>query len=59
MIVENRPGAGGAIGTAIVARSAPGGQTLIFAASSHNITALLSPNADYDPIRDFATTWSG
>jgi len=53
MIVENRPGAGGAIGTASVAKAAPDGQTLIFAASSHNITALLSPNAGYDPIKDF------
>ena len=53
VIVENRPGAGGAIGTASVARSAPDGQTLVFAASSHNITALLSPNAGYDPIKDF------
>ena len=53
VIVENRPGAGGAIGTASVAKSAPDGNTLIFAASSHNITALLSPNAGYDPIADF------
>jgi tripartite-type tricarboxylate transporter receptor subunit TctC len=54
VIVENRPGAGGAIGTASVARAAPDGLTLVFAASSHNITALLSPNAGYDPIKDFA-----
>ena len=53
VIVENRPGAGGAIGTASVAKAAPDGNTLIFAASSHNITALLSPNAGYDPIADF------
>ena len=53
VIVENRPGAGGAIGTASVAKAAPDGTTLIFAASSHNITALLSPNAGYDPIKDF------
>ena len=53
VIVENRPGAGGAIGTTSVARAAPDGMTLIFAASSHNITALLSPNAGYDPIKDF------
>src|SRR5258706_7941318 len=39
LIVENRPGAGGAIGTASVAKSAPDGQTLVFAASSHNVTA--------------------
>ena len=53
-IIDNRPGAGGAIGTASVAKAAPDGQTLIFAASSHNVTALLGANPPYDPIRDFA-----
>src|SRR5712691_1717175 len=53
-IIDNRPGAGGAIGTASVAKAAPDGQTLIFAASSHNVTALLGANPAYDPIRDFA-----
>jgi tripartite-type tricarboxylate transporter receptor subunit TctC len=53
-IIENRPGAGGAIGTASVARAEPDGQTLIFAASSHNVTALLGATPRYDPIRDFA-----
>src|SRR5258708_39582213 len=38
-IIDNRPGAGGAIGTASVAKAAPDGQPLIFAASSHNVTA--------------------
>jgi len=54
IIVENRPGAGGAIGTASVAKAAPDGNTLVFAASSHNITALLADKAPYDPIKDFA-----
>src|SRR5712691_6139667 len=53
-IIDNRPGAGGAIGTASVAKAAPDGQTLIFAASSHNVTALLGANPPYDPIKDFA-----
>src|SRR5712691_5650005 len=53
-IIDNRPGAGGAIGTAGVAKAAPDGLTLIFAASSHNITALLGASPVYDPIRDFA-----
>ena len=53
-IIDNRPGAGGAIGTASVAKAAPDGQTLVFAASSHNITALLGANPPYDPIKDFA-----
>ena len=48
-----RPGAGGAIGTASVAKAARDGQTLIFAASSHNVTALLGANPPYDPIEDF------
>jgi tripartite-type tricarboxylate transporter receptor subunit TctC len=54
VIIDNRPGAGGAIGTASVAKAAPDGTTLIFAASSHNITALLSQHPAYDPIQDFA-----
>src|SRR5436190_21754635 len=53
-IIDNRPGAGGAIGTAGVAKAAPDGATLIFAASSHNVTALLGANPAYDPIKDFA-----
>jgi tripartite-type tricarboxylate transporter receptor subunit TctC len=54
IIVENRPGAGGAIGTASVAKAPPDGHTLLFAASSHNATALLSSTPAYDPIKDFA-----
>src|SRR5437660_9675765 len=53
-IIDNRPGAGGAIGTASAAKAAPDGQTLIFAASSHNVTALLGASPAYEPIRDFA-----
>ena len=53
-IIDNRPGAGGAIGTASAAKAAPDGLTLIFAASSHNVTALLGASPAYDPIRDFA-----
>ena len=53
-IIDNRPGAGGAIGTAYVAKAASDGRTLIFAASSHNVTALLGAHPPYDPIRDFA-----
>jgi tripartite-type tricarboxylate transporter receptor subunit TctC len=52
-IVENKPGAGGAIGTAYVAAAAPDGHTLLFAASSHNVTALLGASPPYHPIQDF------
>ena len=54
VIVENRPGAGGAIGTAAVAKAPPDGHTLVFAASSHSATALLAATSPYDPVADFA-----
>src|SRR5260221_11159458 len=47
-IIDNRPGAGGAIGTASVAKAAPAGPTPIFAASGHNVTALLVANLPSD-----------
>src|SRR5438034_200297 len=53
-IIDNRPGAGGAIGTASVATAAPDGKTRISPASSPNVTALLGANPAYDPIKDFA-----
>ena len=54
VIVENRPGAGGTIGTASVAKSAPDGTTMILSAASHTINATLYAKLAYDPIRDFA-----
>ena len=53
VIVENRPGAGGTIGTAFVAKSAPDGHTLVLAAASHTIAGSLYARLPYDPIADF------
>lgn len=53
-IIENKPGAGGAIGTAFVGQAAPDGQTLLMAASSHFVTAALGARPAYEPVRDFA-----
>jgi tripartite-type tricarboxylate transporter receptor subunit TctC len=53
MIIESRPGAGGAIGTANVARADPDGKTLLMAASSHFVTASLAAKPSYDPVKDF------
>ena len=54
VIVENRTGAGGTIGTAFVAKSAPDGHTLVLAAASHTINGSLHAKLPYDPIRDFS-----
>jgi tripartite-type tricarboxylate transporter receptor subunit TctC len=55
VVVENRPGAGGNIGTEAAARAAPDGQTLLMGAASTNaINPSLYRNLRVDPIRDFA-----
>ena len=53
VIVENRPGAGGTIGTGYVAKSAPDGNTLALSAASHTIARSLYAKLPYDPIADF------
>lgn len=55
VVVENRTGAGGTIGTDSVAKSAPDGYTLLFAAdASITIAPHLYSKLPYDPVRDFA-----
>lgn len=55
VIVENRAGANGNIGTETVARSPADGYTLIVNTLSHNVNALLNPDkVKYDPVKDFA-----
>ena len=53
VIVENRAGAGGTIGAALVAKSPPDGQTVILAAASHTIAGSLYAKLPYDPLKDF------
>jgi len=54
VVVDNRGGAGGIIGTEIAARAAPDGYTLLLGASSGLvINPLLRANLPYDPVRDF------
>ena len=54
VIVDNRAGAGGVIGTRIVADSNPDGHTLLFASSSHVAAPAVHAKLPYDTIRDFA-----
>jgi len=54
VVIENKPGAGGNIGSDVVAKSAPDGYTILGGTiSSHSINVSLYPNMPYDPIRDF------
>jgi tripartite-type tricarboxylate transporter receptor subunit TctC len=53
-IIENKPGAGGEIGTSFVGHAAPDGQTLVMAASSHFVTAATRVKPAYEPVADFA-----
>ena len=53
VIVENRPGAGGTIGTSLVAKAAADGTTLVLSAASHTINGSLYAKLPYDPIKDF------
>lgn len=54
VVVDNRSGAGGIIGTEMVARATPDGYTLLFAYASHTIMPFLSRKVPYDPDRDFS-----
>jgi tripartite-type tricarboxylate transporter receptor subunit TctC len=54
IVVENRTGAGGTIGTAFVAKADPDGYTILAHGSAHTIAPALYPNLSYHPARDFA-----
>ena len=53
-IVENRPGAGGALGSDLVAKAPPDGYTLVVSGiASHVIAPQLPQGTPYDPLKDF------
>lgn len=54
VVVENRAGASGAIGSEAVARSTPDGYTLLLGATTtHGVNPALNPKLSYDAVRDF------
>jgi len=55
IVVDNKPGASGAIGAQIVQRADPDGYTILFVSSStHGTNPSLVKNLPYDPVKDFA-----
>ena len=54
VVIDNRGGANGIIGSEIVARSAPDGYTLLIASPSHTINASIYRKLPYDTLRDFS-----
>jgi tripartite-type tricarboxylate transporter receptor subunit TctC len=53
VVVDNKPGASGAIGTEHVAKSPPDGNTLLFIATSHGTLPALKHHLPYDPVKSF------
>ena len=53
VVVDNRPGAGGNIGTQRVQRAAPDGYTVLMTSVAYTINPTLYANAGYDPLKDF------
>jgi tripartite-type tricarboxylate transporter receptor subunit TctC len=54
VVIDNRTGAGGAIGAAEVAKADPDGYTLLFVAGPFTTVAASQKNPGYDPLRQFA-----
>ena len=53
LVIDNRAGAGGVVGTNFVAKAAPDGYTWLFTTASHVNTPPFNKNVPFDPVRDF------
>ena len=53
VVIDNKGGAGGSLGTDVVAKSAPDGYTVLFTLSSHTINPAIFPKLPYDTLKDF------
>src|SRR6267142_5228143 len=53
LVVENKPGAGGNVGTEFVGKQAPDGYSLLLSSNTHVINVYFFSKLPYDPIKDF------
>jgi tripartite-type tricarboxylate transporter receptor subunit TctC len=54
VVIENRGGAGGTLGTEVAARAAPDGYTILFTSASYSFNPSLYTKLAFDPLKDFA-----
>src|SRR3954469_1927631 len=54
LVIENRAGAGGIVGTAFVAKQPADGYTWLFTTASHVNTPPFNDNVPFDPVKDFS-----
>lgn len=54
LVIDNRAGAGGVVGTNFVAKAAPDGYTWLFTTASHTNTPPFNEHVPFDPVRDFS-----
>jgi tripartite-type tricarboxylate transporter receptor subunit TctC len=54
LVVDNRAGAGGVVGSATVSKAPPDGYTWLFTTASHTNTPPFNKNVPFDPVRDFS-----
>lgn len=59
VVVENKPGAGSAIGSAYVARAKPDGHTLLFVSGTYTTNAATQTNLPFDPVNDLVPVGMG
>jgi tripartite-type tricarboxylate transporter receptor subunit TctC len=53
IMIDNKGGAGGSVGSELAARAAPDGYTVLFTLSSHTINPAIYPKLSFDTIKDF------
>lgn len=53
LVIDTRPGAGGTLGSGLVAKADPDGHALLFTSASHTFIPSLHKDLSYDPVKDF------